>query len=136
MSTRSYICLELPDNKMVGVYCHWDGYLEHNGRLLVDHYETRDKVEELLRYGDISSLDSTIEDCEFYNRDRGEKLYPARFLTEEILESSWAEYYYLFGLDDNWYVKTSYTATPWILLDAALSDPTLVEGDSVEKEEK
>ena len=56
MGTRSRIGYELPDHSVVSVYCHWDGYLEHNGRILVQEYLDRDKVQELIDGGGISSL--------------------------------------------------------------------------------
>ena len=35
MGTRSMIAIQNPYNKQIkAVYCHWDGYLEHNGSLL------------------------------------------------------------------------------------------------------
>ena len=37
MGTRSFIAQRVGD-EYVGVYCHWDGYLEHNGRILLEHY--------------------------------------------------------------------------------------------------
>ena len=56
MGTRSRIGYELPDHSVVSVYCHWDGYLEHNGRILVQEYLDRNKVQELIDGGGISSL--------------------------------------------------------------------------------
>ena len=56
MGTRSRIGIEMPDHSVVSVYCHWDGYPEHNGKILVEHYLDRDKVQELIDGGGISSL--------------------------------------------------------------------------------
>lgn len=56
MGTRSRIGIEMPDHTVVSVYCHWDGYVEHNGRILVEHYLNREDVEELIDGGGISSL--------------------------------------------------------------------------------
>ena len=38
MATRSTIALEFADGTVEQVYCHWDGYLAHNGQLLLKHY--------------------------------------------------------------------------------------------------
>jgi hypothetical protein len=59
MATRSTIALEREDG-VIQVYCHWDGYLENNGRILMEHYDTPAKVAELLSNGDISSLRPTV----------------------------------------------------------------------------
>jgi hypothetical protein len=60
MGTRSTIALEFADGTVGQVYCHWDGYLSHNGRILLDHYTDPFKVRELIDNGDISSLGSEI----------------------------------------------------------------------------
>jgi hypothetical protein len=56
MSTRSDIIVHCTDNKWRRVYCHWDGYLEHNGRILFDHYTDRVLATDLVMPGDMSSL--------------------------------------------------------------------------------
>lgn len=56
MATRSRIGIEMPDHSVISVYCHWDGYPEHNGKILVEHYLDRDNVQELIDGGGISSL--------------------------------------------------------------------------------
>ena len=56
MGTRSRIGYQLPDNTIVSVYCHYDGYLEGNGRILAEHYQNRDAVRQLIDGGSMSSL--------------------------------------------------------------------------------
>ena len=56
MGTRSRIGIEMPDHSVVSVYCHWDGYVEFNGRILTERYQNRDDVEELIDGGSMSSL--------------------------------------------------------------------------------
>ena len=72
MATRSTIAIQNEDGTVTGIYCHWDGYPEHNGKILVNDYTTEEKVRELIALGDISSLGSTIDKTEAYGRDRGE----------------------------------------------------------------
>lgn len=59
MGTRSRIGYQLPDNSIVSVYCHYDGYLEGNGRILAEHYQDREAVKELIDGGSMSSLRTT-----------------------------------------------------------------------------
>ena len=61
MGTRSTIALEFADGTVEQVYCHWDGYLENNGKILADHYMDPFKVKELVALGGFSSLDTTVE---------------------------------------------------------------------------
>ena len=122
MGTRSMIAIQNPYNKTVrAVYCHWDGYLEHNGALLQKHYSASPKVNNLIALGDISSLkaeigekhdfsrlDSTLPEAEyeklygnmttFYTRDRGEdtpfKVF--KTLAEAEEHYTWSDYFYCF----------------------------------------
>ena len=55
MATRSRIGLELSDGSILSAYHHWDGYPEWLGRILKTHYNTKDKVAELIDGGDMSS---------------------------------------------------------------------------------
>lgn len=90
MSTRSKIGILRKDNSVDYVYSHWDGYPEHNGVILIENYSNINKLNELIKNGDMSILAENIfpapdkphsfdvkedrqEDvCLFYNRDRGE----------------------------------------------------------------
>ena len=124
MGTRSMIAIQNPYNKTVrAVYCHWDGYLEHNGAILQKHYADSSKVNHLVAMGDLSSLGTQIgeahpfsphgskEDealyehakdmgyCTFYKRDRGEsdvdfKVFDT--LKEAEDHYTWSDYYYCF----------------------------------------
>ena len=88
MATRSNIAYKTAEGKIRSVYCHWDGYPEHNGEILRRYYTTQEKVEALIALGSISSLGFEIgEKQDFddrstqkdswtlaYHRDRGEEL--------------------------------------------------------------
>lgn len=58
MGTRSRIGLALGPDQIVSVYCHYDGYIQHNGRKLVELYNTQEFVETLIDGGDMSCLDT------------------------------------------------------------------------------
>ena len=120
MGTRSTIAIEFADNSVSQIYCHWDGYLEHNGSILNKHYSASSKVNNLVALGDLSSLRPEIGDkhafssmdlpkdereaheklvenmCTFYTRDRGEdapfKVFPTLKKAEDYFEGSWCEY--------------------------------------------
>ena len=131
MATRSVIA-KLDSKGIKAVYCHNDGYLEYNGRLLNTHYTNENKVDKLLAEGDISSLGREIgikvdfnkptfnkEDdfayqCKFYARDRGEKGTEAQEFKDDIalLDSDLVSasngfvYLYAFG---TWFVYDNQT---------------------------
>ena len=54
MGTRSRIGIQLQDNSVLSVYCHYDGYPEFNGRVLRDNFDTVEKVRNLIDGGDMS----------------------------------------------------------------------------------
>lgn len=89
MATRSTIALEFADGIVMQVYCHWDGYLDHNGKILFHSYSDPFKLRELIDLGDVSSLHANIgekhnfddryeDGCTFYGRDRSDAGIEAR----------------------------------------------------------
>ena len=60
MGTRSRIGIQLKDDSILSVYCHWDGYPSFNGRVLREFYDTKEKVDQLINGGNISSLHTNV----------------------------------------------------------------------------
>ena len=58
MGTRSRIGV-MHGDKVKSIYCHWDGYLEHNGQILQNHYDSA-RANHLVSLGDMSSLGPVI----------------------------------------------------------------------------
>jgi hypothetical protein len=120
MATRSAIAIENEDGSVTAIYCHWDGYLSNNGRILLEHYSDRNKVQELIKLGDISSLreeiyppkdklhsyDNPLEDVTIaYHRDRGEPFNNYKFKNASLYAKNQkidAEYLYLFNKENKW----------------------------------
>jgi len=108
MATRSVIA-KLDDRGIQAIYCHNDGYLSNNGKILDQHYQNEVKVDNLIAQGDASSLRDTIEDTIFYMRDRGEiykeatNLHNEKVLIKFAFEECDAEVVYMFAYGA-WYV--------------------------------
>jgi hypothetical protein len=115
MSTRSDIIVHCTDDKWRRIYCHWDGYLEHNGRILFDSYTDRVQATVLIMPGDLSSLHAkcskpprghTFEKpkkgyCVYYGRDRGETETGPK-VGDSLVEvwppeETWTEFTYVFA---------------------------------------
>ena len=47
MATRSRIAIENQDGTVKSIYCHWDGYISHNGKISFENYD-REKLEKLI----------------------------------------------------------------------------------------
>lgn len=54
MGTRARIGIQLNGNSILSAYHHWDGYPEWLGKVLVEHFNTKERVEELIDGGDMS----------------------------------------------------------------------------------
>jgi len=72
MATRSAIGYKLPTGEVRGIYCHWDGYVENNGKLLQENYQAAYKIAAMVELGDMSALAAEVADCVYYGRDKGE----------------------------------------------------------------
>jgi hypothetical protein len=106
MATRSRIGIELKNGSVLSVYCHWDGYPEHNGKKLKEHFNTRAKVAELIDGGDISALWTNVDwDNEtlpttgpLYYSSRGDNCPPRldADLAEYLLPENSEEFAYVF----------------------------------------
>jgi hypothetical protein len=125
MGTRSRIGV-MHGTVCKSVYCHWDGYLEHNGTILQEHYNSA-KANHLVALGDLSTLrenilvpdgvDHSFEKplpgtTVFYGRDRGETGTDfkvahtfAEFL--EQVDNCGGEYYYIME-NGEWYCGSMY----------------------------
>ena len=159
MGTRSTIALEYADGTVEQVYCHWDGYLEHNGQILLKHYSNPFILRDLIDLGDISSLKPTIgtkhafshfelraeEVAEykvltenmttFYGRDRGEDGVSAKKFKDYedyLANHQYEEYDYILRNDNGvavWFVCDHDGA--YVTLESAIMD----EQDRIAQEE-
>jgi len=106
MSTRSNIALEYNDGSVERIYCHWDGYPDNNGRILLENYTASEQVSEMLALGDMSSLEVNINETTFYARDREEDLEkPTKFNSREDAKNDMEEFLYIFTKDGEWIVS-------------------------------
>lgn len=111
MATRSYIGVRNTDGSVDYIYCHFDGYPEHNGDILTSYYSKKNQVDELLKLGDLSVLgkfigekqdfDKRVRDCCLaYGRDRGESNVGVKNSDfRELINDQNVDYVYVFDGD-------------------------------------
>lgn len=135
MGTRSKIGILRKDGTVDHVYCHWDGYPEHNGAILYNEYNNVNKMNQLIKNGDLSVLNEHIfpvpdlphkfgateekqdDVCIFYNRERDEDWKHTCPKTSKnlnqfiaICKSGDCEFAYLFDeKNENWL----FSPIPW-----------------------
>lgn len=122
MATRSTIAVKHEDGTVSQIYCHWDGYLSHNGKLLLEHYNNPLAAEFLVSKGDLSLLGKRVtptsehtfdkpEDnvCIYYGRDRGETGCETRVFdnVDDYLRTFQREEYNYYFNGEFWEVETS-----------------------------
>ena len=140
MSTRSLIGI-VKDKDVEFIYCHNDGYIEGVGATLQAHYDTKEKVEQLIALGDISCLGpEPISKPEYWElnvenlfaentvayKDRGEdweKIKPKTVFRDNYNMNYldyWQEYLYLFDPDNKiykWWVWDGSSFSPlWLAI--------------------
>jgi hypothetical protein len=130
MGTRSTIALEYADGTVGQIYCHWDGYLSNNGKILLNYYQDPYKVRELLDNGDMSSLDTDVDSCTFY-KERGEDCPQSMFkdFADYVANHQYEEYEYILRKDGNWYVA-DHSDRYMLLADAIANE--LIEAELAE----
>ena len=111
MGTRSRVGV-MHGSTCKSVYCHYDGYLEYTGKLLLDHYNSA-TANQLVALGDNSGVQKTLEGMNFYS-DRGETdvSWQVAHTFEEFLDqvhNCGGEYYYIMR-DGEWYAGSVYEA--------------------------
>jgi hypothetical protein len=115
MATRSNIGIVNDNGSVTGIYCHWDGYPEHNGKLLLKHYTDSERINGLMSLGSLSILAENLYStdihtfnnpqegvCVAFGRDRGEKNADSKSFTnisefEKFMDRTTADYQYLFN---------------------------------------
>lgn|SRR5574344_51073 len=129
MSTRSSIGIKRKDGTIECIYCHSDGYLEYNGKLLHDFYKDPNKVSNLINLGDISLLNQYVNpDPDLphsfdynerqegvvvaYGRDRGELNYQSKKFDNitdyrNSFYNSWQEFAYLYDEENKEWLWSS-----------------------------
>jgi hypothetical protein len=119
MATRSYIGVRNTDASVDYIYCHFDGYPEHNGAILTEYYSNINRVNELLNLGDLSVLGKFIGEkqdfdkrvvgnCLAYGRDRGESNVSKKNTGyDELITNQDVDYVYVFD-GDYWECHSTY----------------------------
>ena len=118
MSTRVWIAKELDNGKYRSIYCHSDGYPSHTGMILLKHYDTEEKLDELLKLGDISIIGGILAPDPTkphnrmlqqdgvtlaYGRDMGKKDVEARERSySAITTGTNCDHTYIFTRDQKW----------------------------------
>lgn len=109
MSTHANIALLKPNGDIQSIYCHYDGYPQYVGKILNEHYNNQERVEQLITLGNIEAL--------------GEKLEPSEL---ELKYQHWYSQEYL-SLDKEERKRLKLDAQKHIRKMSGYKDPTLAK---------
>jgi len=111
MATRSYIGVRNLDSSVDYIYCHFDGYPDGVGAILTEFYTNNNRVNELMKLGDLSILgkfigekqdfNNRVKDCCLaYGRDRNEPNTSVKNSDyKELINDKGVSYVYIFDGD-------------------------------------
>lgn len=135
MSEHATIGILNDDLSVSSIYLHLDGHIAHAGSILFKHYNTKERVQQLIDQGYMLSIDEPInlpnknkqsleneqyDNCVFYHRDRSDTLSIEKTVDENhFLFENKNKYAYLFK-NDKWYTnleRTDFTELETVLRD-------------------
>ena len=125
MATNAFIGIVNLDGTVSSIYLHFDGYDEHAGAILRQHYADRELAKELIALGDLSILAPSLDcpvghsfytpqrgHCVAYHRDRGEPWFDVKTINcsfdewvSDLRESR--DYFYTF-FRNKWHNKEEF----------------------------
>ncbi len=124
MGTHSRIGILNANGTVLAVYCHYDGGLSLNGKILLEHYHSEEKIRDLFKQGNLIYLRQNIggkhnhirtcnpEWCCFYIRDeeedREENLFQLYSCVHDLLIER-TEFTYIFNpITRQWFWTTTW----------------------------
>lgn len=119
MATRSTISVKGDDGNVHSVYCHSDGYVEHNGLMLFTYHRSWAAAKALVGLGSLSYISSEGEVIA-YHRNRGDRWENVKPRVNERIWEAWADQFEKFGYyhdGEQWLWAPDPAAKPFPLRD-------------------
>lgn len=118
MSTRSMIAIQDADGACYAIYCHFDGYVSHMGKMLTTYFNSDEKAADLVNEGEVRAIEISAENevvLEYFNADfekREIEYYDTVVDMLNAFQNSDREYIYLWDdVIETWlYRKNVYTS--------------------------
>src|SRR6056297_1414712 len=104
MSTRATIAYRRDDGRFEAVYLHFDGYPEHTGVILNEHYADADLARSLVAGGDLRGFDDQTHQPEHYSDGRPPAVMPTIPALLDFAHNCAAAYLYVFE-DNQWHCQ-------------------------------
>jgi hypothetical protein len=117
MGTSSMIAKCNEDGTVTATYCHYDGYLSYNGKLLVEFYNTPEKANAVATAGYISGLKEDLQvslDESVHTNEAPVQYNSVEDFLSTGREFCSADYLYLFD-GDAWFYASTMQSGPCLM---------------------
>jgi len=104
MSTRATIAFRRDDGRFEAVYLHFDGYPEHTGVILDQHYADSELARSLVAGGDLCGFDDQTHQPEHYGDGQPPAVMPTMPALLDFARKCAAAYLYVFE-DGRWQMQ-------------------------------
>jgi hypothetical protein len=113
MSTRSEIIIEEVDGSASLVYNHFSGYPSYTGKILLENYQSEEKIRGLVAGGGIRNLKPELADVKYVRSEVPERLWNDRIYqiktaptVDDIVGWHGGSFYYKYSVKDGkWYIR-------------------------------
>lgn len=123
MNTKAAIGILYETGEILGIICHYDGYVQGVGKTLLTHYNSIDSIKALLELGTLTNLKETVEATQAVVNNRAHRhVKSMMFRSRDDFERYYAiaDYFYLFE-SNHWVYKHGFKEnTSYELLELAL----------------
>lgn len=109
MGTASMIGCYNEDGTVTATYCHYDGYISYNGKMLVEHYNTPELAKNVANAGYLSGLKSDLYESvvEAVHIEDPVKYDSPQHFFDTAADYAGAEFLYLYD-GEAWFVHSVY----------------------------
>ena len=119
MATRASIALldaGSQSESLTSVYCHYDGYLEHVGKILSTYYRSPWKTKLLMNGGNISTLGMKLDTAGEHSFDKPAPRTTVFYRRDRGVEKPWHEMAIEYNSVANWIEDTQESAIDYYYL--------------------
>ncbi len=118
MGTSSMIANYNEDGTVTATYCHYDGYVSYNGKMLVEFYNTPEAAKAVANAGYLSGLKEDLQtslDGSVHSNQPTVTYNSVEDFLAEGREFACADYLYLFDGDAWFFTSTSGPKGTWLM---------------------
>ena len=99
------IGIESKGGVIKAAYCHWDGNLSENGRILFESYQNLKKIKSLINFGRVDALRKDLKDYDCESKKYSPVKYSGRYGRDSLRTGDGIEFCYLWT-NEGWLYRS------------------------------